>query len=153
MRNHRAGGPPMLQAVRFLLDMHATLLAEKALHAYDTMIAGSARSPPSAVKLDHLILQGRLYLQLGEFAKAEEVLMEAVYKERPRTSRLSANAPEPKPQPRSIFSVEMWTYLAHAQCMQKKPDAIHSYTTVLEMREHPLDNMVYLRLGRMLTDA
>jgi len=151
--NKKEGGPAMLQATRFLLDMHATILAEKALLAYEVQIQGSSKAPPANVKLDHLILQGRLNIQLEEYTQAEECLMEAIYKERPRTSRMSSNAPAESAKPRSIFSVEMWTLLAHAQYLQKKSDAINSYTTVLEMREAPFDNMVYLRLGRMLTDS
>merc|ERR1711871_1817922 len=77
--------------------------------------------------------------------------MEAIYKERPRTSRMSANAPEEKPKPRSIFTVEIWTYLAHVQFLQnKEQEAIASYTTALELREEPMDNTVLLRLGQLL---
>lgn len=100
------------------------------------------------------MLQGRLYMQLEEFARAEEVLMQAVYLERPRTSRMSAHAPKEKAKAHSIFSVEIWTNLAHVQYLQKKDaDSISSYTTVLEMSDDPFDNFVYLRLGELLIRA
>jgi len=143
----------MLQAARFLLDMRATVLAEKALQAYETEISGFAAAP-LPVKLEHLVLQGRLYMQLDDFTRAEECLMEAVHLERPRTSRMSAHAPAEDPQPRSIFTIEVWTMLAHVQFLQnKEQEAIASYTTALQMRQEPMDNMVYLRLGQLLISS
>jgi len=155
--NHVRGGPCLLQAARFLLDANATVFAEKALQKYETQIAGSSKPPSMEVKLDHLVLQGRLYQQLEELGRAEECFTDAVHKERPRTSRMSKrdakedDKPEP---PSSIYTVEFWTYLAHCQFLQKKEqDAIKTYEKVLTMREEPLDNTVYLRLGLLLVSS
>jgi len=151
--NKRGGGPPLLQAARFLLDMHAPLFAEKALQGFETEMSGP-KAPKMAVKMEHLILQARLAMDLGDLTRAEECLIEAVHLERPRTSRMSAHMPEEKMQEKSIFTVEAWTLLAHVQYLQKKnPEAIASYASSLAISNSPFDNLVYLRYAELLITA
>jgi len=122
--NTLAAGAGHLQAAKFLLDLHATSLAEKALQLANTV---TGRSVPT------FCCFARLYMQRQDYVRAEENIQEA----------LTIDSE----------SLEAWTLLAHSQFLQKQSnEAIASYEKALKVRAEPMDNAVYLRLGQLLLD-
>ena len=124
LSNSLQAGAGHLQAAKFLLDVHATALAEKALQLSHTVSGRSVQT---------FCCFARLYMQRQDYVRSEENLQEAL-------------SMEPD-------SLEAWTLLAHSQFLQKQNnEAITSYEKALQIRPEPMDNAVFLRLGQLLID-
>jgi len=117
-------GAPMLEAARYLLDIHATSLAEKAL-ALCQIHAGANSAPYAQL--------GRLYMQREDYVSVQDNLSNSI--------TLNGN-------------VEAWTLSGHSFYLQKnKREALKAYKKALEIDETPCDRAVYLRYGELLLDA
>jgi len=118
-------GAPLLMAATFLLDIHATSLAEKAL----TVCQVHAGAAPDAFNT-----LAKLYMMREDYVSAEENL-EAALKIIPTNK-------------------EAWTIRAHVLFVQgKEYEALSAYKKVLEISSTPLDNAVYLRYGQILLNT
>jgi len=118
-------GAPLLRAANFLLEIHATSLAEKAI----TVCQVHAGDAPDAFNA-----LARLYMIREDYPSAEANITESL-----------------KIQP---GNVEAWTVRAHVYCVSgKQNEATKAYKKALDLQPKPLDNAVYLRYGQLLLDA
>jgi len=118
-------GYPLLEAAKFLLDIHATSLAEKALTLCQVYV-GAAPEPFN--------LLARLYTIREDFEAAEESVIASLDLD--------------------TENVEGWTLKAHVAFIQNKEyEALNAYKKVLSINPVPLDNAVYLRYAQLLINT